>query len=294
MFASGLASSRIIGGVTCCTLAGACIERAREKSIKPAVVRGQGRDRALPNRSKLSQHQEIPMKIRSTILSLAALATLSVSALAPTKASAWGMHGGYGGGYHHFGGYGGYHHFGGYGGYHNWGSYGGGYRHVWSGYRPYWRPHYRPSYGSYPTYVAPAYAPAPVAAPCECEAPAPTTYVAPAPVQQPCECEAPAPIVKRVYVPVQVPVPVRVEVPVPVRVPVPVAVPVVQQAAPCSCEAPAPTAYVPPPAPAATPCNCEAPAAPTSYSQAPQVAQTAAPSQDHRPVNYASTELQKD
>jgi hypothetical protein len=39
------------------------------------------------------------MKTRSTILSLAALATLSLSALAPTQASAWGMRDGYGYGY---------------------------------------------------------------------------------------------------------------------------------------------------------------------------------------------------
>ena len=55
------------------------------------------------------------MKIRSTILTLAALATLSVSALATTQASAWeggyrgGYRDGYGGGYRysgrHFGGY---------------------------------------------------------------------------------------------------------------------------------------------------------------------------------------------
>jgi hypothetical protein len=36
------------------------------------------------------------MTTRSTILSLAALATLSLSALAPTQASAWGMRDGYG------------------------------------------------------------------------------------------------------------------------------------------------------------------------------------------------------
>jgi hypothetical protein len=47
------------------------------------------------------------MTTRSTILSLAALATLSLAAFAPTQASAWGMRGGYGdGGYRsmgHFG-----------------------------------------------------------------------------------------------------------------------------------------------------------------------------------------------
>jgi hypothetical protein len=43
------------------------------------------------------------MKTRSTILSLAALATLSLSALVPTQASAWGMRGGYGFGYRSMG-----------------------------------------------------------------------------------------------------------------------------------------------------------------------------------------------
>jgi hypothetical protein len=57
------------------------------------------------------------MKTRSTILSLAAFTMLSVSALAPTQASAWGIRGGFGGG--HFDGG----HFD--GGYHNWGGYGG-------------------------------------------------------------------------------------------------------------------------------------------------------------------------
>jgi hypothetical protein len=46
------------------------------------------------------------MNTRPTILSLAALATLSLSALAPTQASAWGMHDGYGfGGGHRSTGY---------------------------------------------------------------------------------------------------------------------------------------------------------------------------------------------
>jgi hypothetical protein len=40
--------------------------------------------------------QEIPMKTRSTILALATLSTLSIAALAPTQALAWG-HGGGGG-----------------------------------------------------------------------------------------------------------------------------------------------------------------------------------------------------
>ena len=42
------------------------------------------------------------MKTRSKLLTLAALATLFLSALAPTQASAWGMHGGFSGG--HYGG----------------------------------------------------------------------------------------------------------------------------------------------------------------------------------------------
>jgi hypothetical protein len=45
------------------------------------------------------------MKTRSTILSLAALATLSVSALAPTQASAWGSRDGYSFGSHRSMGY---------------------------------------------------------------------------------------------------------------------------------------------------------------------------------------------
>jgi hypothetical protein len=109
------------------------------------------------------------VKIRSTIMTLAALATLSVSALAPTKASAWSMGGGYsrsfGGGYH-FGGVGGSR-FGGFGGYRSMG---------------YFRPSYgpqisasAPTYRRYVTYSSPAYAP-------------PTAAYAPAPVvtyQQP-------------------------------------------------------------------------------------------------------------
>ena len=43
------------------------------------------------------------MKTRTTILSLAAFATLSLSALAPTQASAWGMREGYGFGYRSMG-----------------------------------------------------------------------------------------------------------------------------------------------------------------------------------------------
>jgi hypothetical protein len=73
------------------------------------------------------------MKIRSTILALSALTTLSVSALAPTQASAWGRHGGYGGGY------GGGHHFGGH----------------FGGYRP--MSYFRPSYSPYVRYSRAAY-----------------------------------------------------------------------------------------------------------------------------------------
>jgi hypothetical protein len=44
--------------------------------------------------------------LRKTILALAAVGTLSVAALAPTSASAWGFHGGWHGGFHHhFGGF---------------------------------------------------------------------------------------------------------------------------------------------------------------------------------------------
>ena len=105
------------------------------------------------------------MKIRSTIMTVAALATLSVSALAPTKASAWGMRGyggSFGGGYHVGGS-----RFGGFGGYRSMG---------------YFRPSYgpqisasAPTYRRYVTYSSPAYAP-------------PTATYAPAPVvtyQQP-------------------------------------------------------------------------------------------------------------
>jgi hypothetical protein len=88
------------------------------------------------------------MKIRSTILALSALTTLSVSALAPTQASAWGRHGGYGGGYG--------------GGYHFGGRFGG--------YRPmsYFRPSYRP-------YSSAAYTAMPEA--CDGEAYSPQAYV---------------------------------------------------------------------------------------------------------------------
>jgi hypothetical protein len=210
------------------------------------------------------------MKIRSTFLALAALTTLSLAALAPTQASAWGGgHGGghFGGGHYgggHFGGghYGGGHHnwgggYGrGYGGYHNWGHYGSGY-----GYRP-----------SYPSY-APSY---PVSERCDyCEAPAPVYHA-----QEPCECEAqPEVVVKRVYVPVRVPV--RVEVPYPVRVEVPVPV----REAPCDCEAP--VRYTPPPV--EENCNCEAPTYRTRETYAPRQQ----PYQDSQAVNYASKELEK-
>jgi hypothetical protein len=50
------------------------------------------------------------MNTRSSILTIAALAILSLSALAPTQASAWGG-GHFGGG--HFGGFDGYHGYGG-------------------------------------------------------------------------------------------------------------------------------------------------------------------------------------
>jgi hypothetical protein len=229
------------------------------KSVKPAVVRGkEGLD---PSRTDQPFHtQEIAMKTRS-ILSLAALAMLSVAALAPTKASAWGGHGGGHGGGHYGGGhYGGGHyggHYGGgygrgYGGYHNWGHYGSGY-----GYRPYYRPNYETSY---PTY-APSY---PVSEHCDyCEAPAPVYHAT-----EPCNCEAPPQVVvKRVYVPV------RVEVPVPVRV-----------EAPCECEAP--VRYVPPPV--EENCNCETPSYRTRETYAPRQQ----PYQD-RQANYASKELEK-
>jgi hypothetical protein len=114
------------------------------------------------------------MKTRSTILALAALVTLSVSALATTPASAWedGYRGGYRDGYQYSG-----RHFGGYGSMGN----------------------FRPSYRPYVTDAAPSYAPAPVAN----YAPAPTVnyqrpyirrpaYVA-APTAVPCDGEATGP-----------------------------------------------------------------------------------------------------
>ncbi len=133
------------------------------------------------------------MKTRSTIFTLAALATLSLSALAPTQASAGGMHGGFGGG--HFGGG----HFGGYGGYHNWGGYGRGYR-YWGGYgRGYgWSPYFRPSYETSYGFYEPVQVPVPV------------------------QVEVPVPVQVAVPVPVQVAVPVQQAIPVPVQVPVPV------------------------------------------------------------------------
>jgi hypothetical protein len=213
------------------------------------------------------------MKARSTILALAGLATLSLSALAPTQASAWGM-GGYGGGYGYGGGFGGYHtmHIGGL----NWG--GGGYR-----------PYYRPSFGSYPTY-APAvtyqrsYFPRRIytAEPCNGEAPvyhstphyAPATY-APAP-----ETYAPAP---QTYAPAP------------------------QEYAPApQTYAPAPQAYTQAPQTYAPAPETYAPAtAPQSYAPAPQAyapqqqqgyeatAGQPQPSQDRNRVNYSSKELQK-
>ena len=123
------------------------------------------------------------MKTRSTILSIAALATLSLSALAPTQALAWGH--GYG---HHFGGYG--HH--GYG--HRWGGYGHrSYGHRWGyGHRFYRWGGYR-SYGGY-GYGGYSYAPRSYG----------SYEVEPV--------EVPVPVIKRVFVPVEVPVPVRVPV----------------------------------------------------------------------------------
>jgi len=120
------------------------------------------------------------MKTRSTILAVAALATLSLSALAPTQALAWG----HGWGHHYGHGWG--HHYGyghrWYG--HRWGYYGHRF-YRWSGYRSYG------SYGGGYSYGQPSYG----------------SY----------EPEAPAPIIKRVYVPVEVPVEVPVPVRVPVR-----------------------------------------------------------------------------
>jgi hypothetical protein len=128
---------------------------------------------------------EIPMKTRSTILSLAALTMLSVSALAPTQASARGMGGGFHGG--HFGGG---HFGGGYGrGYHNWGNYSGGYGYGW---RPYFRPGYETS--SYSYYV-------------------------PVQVPVPVRVEVPVPVQVAVPVPVQVAVPVPVQMAVPLQQP---------------------------------------------------------------------------
>ena len=83
------------------------------------------------------------------------------------------------------------------------------------------------------------------------------------PVAAPCDCEAPAPV-RHIYVPVPVKVPVYVPVRVPVAVPVPVRVPVyvpVKPAAePCDCEAPAPVRQTYVPAPTAEPCDCVTPA----------------------------------
>jgi hypothetical protein len=231
------------------------------------------------------------MKTRSTMLGLAALTALSLSALAPTKASAWeGPEIRTGNG---------------------WGtvySVGSEYR-PW---RPSWRPYFRPSYPQES---------------CGCEAQ--TAYVPPPVYQAPsCGCEAPVRVIERiverpVYVPVRVAVPVavpvRVEVPVRVAVPVPypvrveVPVPVREQVG-CNCEAPSHTTYVPAPAPVTESCNCEAPAphytpAPTSYTPAPgtytptvgQAGTTELPTretwapqpQDRQAVNYAAKDLQK-
>jgi hypothetical protein len=191
------------------------------------------------------------MNTRSTILSLTALATLSLSALASGQASAWESHGG-GGGYGRTGGdFVGHHHWDyGHGGRefegHRWYGRGGseyvGHRHDWRGYRfgGYGRETYRGGEEG-----------------CGCE----TEYLPPPPPVESCGCEAPRPIIKKVYVPVEVPVevrvPVRVEVPVPVRVevPVPYRVPVPVHEEACGCEAP--EAYVPPPV--EEPCNCETP-----------------------------------
>jgi hypothetical protein len=136
------------------------------------------------------------MKTRSTVFALAALTTLSVSALAPTQASAWGMHGCRGGGHSYGGDYR-------YSGGHGWGGmsrysggYGGSYRTAETAEAP--RPYYRPRYAtSYPSYAPsqPAYDPAPVVT----HAPAPTyqqTYI-PRPTYV-AEPEAPAP---QVYAP---------------------------------------------------------------------------------------------
>jgi hypothetical protein len=195
------------------------------------------------------------MKNCTSILALAALATLSISALAPSSASAWGMRGGHGG----------------YGGGHFGGHYGGGYRPMAGYVRPsyfprqvyrHWypsRPYYSPSYAT--TYPAPSYAPAPVVSyqATPSYAPAQPTYAV-QPTAVPCNCEAPAP---QAYVPPQ------------------------PTAAPCNCEAPAPQAYVPPPQPTApVACNC------AQQSYAPQQDQPA--TQQMKPVNYASAELKKE
>jgi hypothetical protein len=105
------------------------------------------------------------VKTRFTLFALAALTTLSISALAPTRASAWGMHGGgYGGhgwgGISHCSGGHGRNYGGGYGG-----NYGGGYSSNYGGgysgnYRtgetaeaP--RSYYRPSYATRQAYAQP-------------------------------------------------------------------------------------------------------------------------------------------
>jgi hypothetical protein len=203
------------------------------------------------------------MKARSTLFALAALTTLSVSALAPTQASAWGLQGGYGGGFGH-----GYH-FGGYrfGGYNTMNYFHPSYRPQYWASAP-WRPAYRP------TYSTPAYAPAPTVA--YAPAPAPT-YYAPAPVYAPAPTVAYAPPPTVTYQPTYVPQATYVAEPV----------------APCSGAASAPQAY----APAAQ----QQVYLPQQQVYVPQP-QTAAPYegnpqqqpyQDHKPAMYASTELQK-
>jgi len=89
------------------------------------------------------------MQTRTTILALAALTVTSLSALAPTSASAWGMHGGYGSA-HRFGSH--------FGGYRPMSYFRPSYRpHIWASapQRPYTSPVYRP----YVTYSAPTYLP---------------------------------------------------------------------------------------------------------------------------------------
>jgi hypothetical protein len=138
------------------------------------------------------------MKIHSTIMTVAALATLSVSTLAPTQASAWGM-----GGYHNFGGHSGGYRFGALGGYHSRGGWSGGYRRPWSETyvpRRSYYPSYQTSYPSYapsaPIYAAsqPAYAPAPVVTYRRPYAPQPAYVAAPmeAP-RSPCPSEGTEP-----------------------------------------------------------------------------------------------------